>query len=1254
MSVSRIRAAVPVFLSMSLLLLGSNRGGAQTGLRFTNYGPPQDTASSLGQSGGDQGVGSTAAEPSIGVSHAPGATGAMMYIASLETLRLTPDHCSSPPSVEWLNKSFTTTSVRTLDPILFTDHQTGRTFSSQLAGKCSAMAYSDDDGDTWAPTQGCGMNAGADHQTIGGGPFPPDDPLQGTGGYDHAVYYCSQDVALAQCALSRDGGVTFGPAVPIYTQADCSEVGGKLHGHIKVAPDGTAYVPQSGCSGKQIVAVSEDAGTTWTVRPIPQSTSGQGSDPAVYADAANRLYFGYVDGDGKVKVTTTDNRGLTWTPSFDVGAAVGVLAGAFPQVVAGDAGRAAIAFLGSQSGDLASAYGTDVTAPHTWHLYIAVTYDGGTNWQTVDVTPDDPVQRGTICMQGTLCAGGRNLLDFNEIDITEDGRVAVAYADGCVGACLAGPPNSGTDVARIALQTGGKRLYAASDAPPAAPPAAPAVEATYSPPNVTLTWSEPESPAPITGYRIDRRRTGEPDFTALAMVDAATFSYLDQPGGANPGQTSYRVVALNANGAGPHCGEPVLAPPLSSDPCTPPGITVAVDSFDALPVANSNYDAQSASLAEPFLGPGTSRLVFTLEVADLATDPPPPGAWYVLWNRPTPDAAADRRYVAVKSTGLPGGVTFEHGTVSPPNANAATAAGPLTGSFDLAADTFTIEADPSLFDGIGPGDDLAGVELRTFAATNPATVGQTAATDFSGAGSYTLVGNAFCAPNGLPIAQDDAAFTDPGAAKTIDVLANDSDPNGDPLRIAVVFQPPHGTTAKTPDQRILYTPDNGFSGSDAFQYKVADGRGGEAIGSVTVTVQNLPNFAPHAVDDAASVAAGHSVAIDVVANDTDPDDDALTIASVTLPGACGTPLLDAGANRINFFADAAFLGGCCFKYVVQDGKGGADTGEVCVSVTCPPVATGELFHDFETDAEGFTTEHFQSPPGSLDWALTSGPVDATNVAWYTNDPVITDLSNKDDRLVSPPVDISASSTLEFQHRFSTEDTFDGGALEVSLDGGASWQYVPAPAFLAGGYNSTATGFAAAWSGQSPAYPVLNEVEVDLSAYAGFGRRFRWRLLADTNAGAEGWWVDDVRFTSTFEPGTCAPIQPCQPGSGLCYHTVLPCRVYDSRQDGQNGRLASDVERAIGVAGAAVCGIPATARAVAVNLTAVQPTAAGHITVYTDSSLTPLTSTINFSAGQTRANNAILNLSDLGSIIARPYLIDGGDIDLIVDVFGYFD
>ena len=52
--------------------------------------------------------------------------------------------------------------------------------------------------------------------------------------------------------------MTFGPAVPIYTD-QC----GGLHGHVKVAPDGTVYVPNRGCGGTQGGVVSEDNGITW-------------------------------------------------------------------------------------------------------------------------------------------------------------------------------------------------------------------------------------------------------------------------------------------------------------------------------------------------------------------------------------------------------------------------------------------------------------------------------------------------------------------------------------------------------------------------------------------------------------------------------------------------------------------------------------------------------------------------------------------------------------------------------------------------------------------------------------------------------------------------------------------------------------------------------------------------------------------------------------------------------------------------------
>ncbi|MGH9567158.1 MAG: hypothetical protein ACRD4I_14325, partial [Candidatus Angelobacter sp.] len=209
------------------------------------------------------GIAADAGEPSIGVNWK---TGKIMFQAGLETDRVMVS--GNPATAAWEAVS-PTTSAASLDPILFTDATTGRTLVSELAGVCSLSSFSDDDGASYTPAVGCGVPAGIDHQTVGGGPFAAGALLPGVG-YAHAVYYCSQGVVDASCAISMDGGLTYGVAVPIYTLLDC----GGLHGHIKVGPDGTAYVPNKNCNGAAAVVASQDNGTTWTVHPIPGSASG--------------------------------------------------------------------------------------------------------------------------------------------------------------------------------------------------------------------------------------------------------------------------------------------------------------------------------------------------------------------------------------------------------------------------------------------------------------------------------------------------------------------------------------------------------------------------------------------------------------------------------------------------------------------------------------------------------------------------------------------------------------------------------------------------------------------------------------------------------------------------------------------------------------------------------------------------------------------------------------------------------------------
>jgi large repetitive protein len=117
---------------------------------------------------------------------------------------------------------------------------------------------------------------------------------------------------------------------------------------------------------------------------------------------------------------------------------------------------------------------------------------------------------------------------------------------------------------------------------------------------------------------------------------------------------------------------------------------------------------------------------------------------------------------------------------------------------------------------------------------------------------------------------------------------------------------------------------------------------------------------------------------------------------------------------------------------------------------------------------------------------------------------------------------------------------------------------------------------------------------------------------------------------------------------LDFHTVTPCRLLDTRSFTP---LASGVARTITLSG--TCGIPASAKAVAANLTVLGATAQGNLVVYPTGIPVPATSNANFSAGQVRANNAHLPLAG-GQVDARALVVGGGTVHLILDVTGYYE
>ncbi|MEY2546244.1 MAG: hypothetical protein QOG48_1361, partial [Verrucomicrobiota bacterium] len=422
--------------------------------------------------------------------------------------------------------------------------KTGRTFASNSTVGANALyAYTDtappfNDGDLWVEVGAAPANGGIDHETIGSGPYPASLSLLSTAiNHGQYVLYCSQDGVGSLCQRSDDLGQSYGPGVSAMGNGfgPC----GGIHGHAKIAPDGTAFLPDRSCGGEQGGAFSLNAGINWSQTTAPGSSSAgdTNSDPSIAFDENSTAYFCYANNEGSgeihahVAVGKRTGSTIEWIRDSDLGITHGIANVVFPEAVAGSAGRAACGFLGTNTaGDFQSS-----NFLGDWYLFIATTYDEGQNWVTVNATPNTPVQnRAGVCLKGINCGSGtapRNLLDFNEVTMDDKGRVLFGYSHG-----------SSANM-RVARQIGGKTLLAASDVAEPVVPKAPCLSGTRSSNGVHLTWKIPDNGgADITGYKIFRGNSAGNE--VLLGVTGATNSFDDIT--ADPSQpVYYKVSAVN-------------------------------------------------------------------------------------------------------------------------------------------------------------------------------------------------------------------------------------------------------------------------------------------------------------------------------------------------------------------------------------------------------------------------------------------------------------------------------------------------------------------------------------------------------------------------------------------------------------------------------------------------------------------------------------------------------------------------------------
>jgi hypothetical protein len=146
----------------------------------------------------------------------------------------------------------------------------------------------------------------------------------------------------------------------------------------------------------------------------------------------------------------------------------------------------------------------------------------------------------------------------------------------------------------------------------------------------------------------------------------------------------------------------------------------------------------------------------------------------------------------------------------------------------------------------------------------------------------------------------------------------------------------------------------------------------------------------------------------------------------------------------------------------------------------------------------------------------------------------------------------------------------------------------------------------------------------------------------------------VQLTVANASGTISAAVPVVllPAAGTSFYTVTPCRALDTRLLA-SPLISGAAPRIFPIAG--LCGVPAGARAVAVNITAVTATNGGYVAVFPGDYQQPAVSSVSFATGITQADFAVLPLSSdgLGDLAAITSMSGSGQVDLLLDISGYF-
>jgi gliding motility-associated-like protein len=228
-------------------------------------------------------------------------------------------------------------------------------------------------------------------------------------------------------------------------------------------------------------------------------------------------------------------------------------------------------------------------------------------------------------------------------------------------------------------------------------------------------------------------------------------------------------------------------------------------------------------------------------------------------------------------------------------------------------------------------------------------------------------------PNYVPIANNDFRGTSLNTAVTVDVLSNDTGLEDGVKSLTIESNPSDGNVVVNVDNTITYTPDNGYIGSDIFEYEVCDNDDECAIARVNINVREV-NHEPVANDDMVYTGLDTEVTIDVLGNDTGLEDGGILV-TIDNDATNGAVLVNAD-QTVTYTPESWFEGTDNYSYQVVDADGDFDIANVTVIVMSGPLP-GILVTTVSGDTkEDGTTAQFTvvletAPTGDVSIALDS-------------------------------------------------------------------------------------------------------------------------------------------------------------------------------------------------------------------------------------------------------------------------------------------